>query len=46
MSNKDIFLTSKEERLLQESYNNEKNKKLISHKELKSLLKTFLAKKS
>ena len=38
MPEKDMFLTSEEKNLLQESYNNEKEGKLISNKELKRQL--------
>ena len=35
MPDKDMFLTSEEEVLLEESYNNERNKKLVSGKSLR-----------
>ena len=35
MPDKDMFLTSEEEVLLEESYNNERNKKLVSGKILR-----------
>ena len=35
MPDKDIFLTFEEERLLEESYNSERNKKLVSGKSLR-----------
>ena len=35
MPDKDMFLTSEEEVLLEESYNSEKNKKLVSGKSLR-----------
>ena len=35
MPDKDMFLTSEEKGLLEESYNNERNKKLVSGKSLR-----------
>lgn len=35
MPDKDMFLTAEEERLLEESYNSERNKKLVSGKNLR-----------
>lgn len=39
MANKDMFLTIEEKQLLQESYKNEKEGKLISSKELREQLR-------
>jgi len=39
MLEKDIFLSNKEKQLLEESYKNEKESKLISSKELKNQLR-------
>jgi len=38
MPDKDMFLTAEEERLLEESYHNEKDKKLISSHDLRKQL--------
>ena len=35
MPDKDMFLTSEEEKLLEESYNNERSKNLVSGKDLR-----------
>ena len=35
MPDKDMFLTAEEEKLLEESYNNERSKKLVSGRDLR-----------